>query len=215
MLHFRLRRKMPYSMQSANSMSKQLRSALTYIFVSVSSSVSVSVYFIHFHLNLDKVLLEHEESIHKVGKILLCRRIELCCCCYCWRWCWWHRCWWWCGAFASPPSSLGLEALNKWWWSCSWSFGCDRIHGVLVLTGGLGGVLLLLIMMLLFVFARRVSLGAGRQLLMLLLKASNDIDDCYCCSSLGGWTLELGGDSSRLGALHPRHLATYPRCSHG
>ena len=39
--------------------------------------------FIHFHLNLNKVLLEHEESIHKVGKILLCRRIELCCCCYC------------------------------------------------------------------------------------------------------------------------------------
>ena len=33
-------------------------------------SVSVSLYFIHFHLNPNKVLLEHEESIHKVGKIV-------------------------------------------------------------------------------------------------------------------------------------------------
>ena len=34
------------------------------------SLVSVSLYFIHFHLNPNKVLLEHEESIHKVGKIV-------------------------------------------------------------------------------------------------------------------------------------------------
>lgn len=31
---------------------------------------SVSLCFIHFHHNLNKVLLEHEESIHKVGKIV-------------------------------------------------------------------------------------------------------------------------------------------------
>ena len=35
----------------------------------------LSLCFIHFHLNLNKVLLEHEESIHKVGKTVLCLRI--------------------------------------------------------------------------------------------------------------------------------------------